>query len=366
MSLSIPNSVFPSALSNKKDYSLVIPDVHGSVLSLNETIFNTEKFVFEEGINLTDIIFLGDFVDRGGYSMEVLEKVLDLRRNYNVVTLMGNHEAIMLRALVTKDFKNIYNWIFNGGFKTLVSFAKHICPRFESLLVNMNKIFKTGFKLSHKDIFFNFFVENYSEFVSMLDEILADPKIVSFLSYLQLTHFEDGNLFLHGGIDSNFIESRSFCVENWLEEMNQEFSSALQMVLDGDFTLFDSYDTVSKSSGGKQKASPFWFRNKDFTGLSQVELLITEDYFKVAGIDRLIVGHSIVDEVKRFKFPQGTSVWFTDVGMSEAYSTFFEQGGILIPKRLSSTKSKVFESEVYYIDSFGFYSSLSNVIALEA
>ncbi|MBI95966.1 hypothetical protein CL656_02355 [bacterium] len=366
MSLSIPNSVFPSALSNKKDYSLVIPDVHGSVLSLNETLFNTEKFVFEEGFNLNDIIFLGDFVDRGRYSMEVIEQVLDLRRNYNVITLMGNHEAIMLRALVTKDFNNIFAWIFNGGFKTLVSLAKHICPLFESLLLEMSKIFKTGFKRSHKDSFFDFFVQNYSDFVSMFDEILADPKIISFLSHLQLSHYEDGNLFIHGGIDSNFIESRSFTVENWLEEMSLEFSNALQMALDGDFTLFNSYDTVSKSSGGTQKASPFWFRNKDFTGLSQVELLITEDYFKVAGIDRLIVGHCVVDEIKRFKFPGGTSVWFTDVGMSEAYSTFFEQGGILIPKKLSSTKSKVFESEVYYIDSFGFYSSLTNVVALES
>ncbi|MBT5346895.1 hypothetical protein HOL52_03420 [bacterium] len=366
MSLSNPNSFFSSPFLSQRDYSLVIPDVHGSVLSLNETVFSTQKFAFEEGINFNDIIFLGDFVDRGRYSMEVIEKVLDLRRSYNVVTLMGNHEALMLRALVTKDFNNFYAWIFNGGFKTLVSLAKYICPRFEKLLHEMSKKFSTGFKVSCKDSFFDFFIENFSEFISMFDEILADRKIKSFLSHLQLTHFEDGNLFIHGGIDVNFIESRSFSVENWLTEMNLEFSNALKMALNGDFTLFNYYDTASKSSGGSQNASPFWYRNKDFKRLNQVELIITEDYFKVAGVQRLIVGHSIVDEVKRFQFPLDTSVWFTDVGMSEAYSTFFEQGGILIPKRLSSTKSKVFESEVFYIDSFGFYSSLSNVVALES
>lgn len=50
------------------------------------------------------LVFLGDYIDRGAQSRQVLDRLLKLRRRRpDTVFLMGNHEAILLRYLATND-----------------------------------------------------------------------------------------------------------------------------------------------------------------------------------------------------------------------------------------------------------------------
>jgi len=363
MILKSSKSILPVKVQT--EVSVVIPDIHGSKDALDSSLDTVSSFVSENNLLISDLIFLGDYIDRGVDSYEVLESLNELKNRYQVVTLMGNHEAIMLRALITKDFSDFTMWILNGGLKTFKSFVINIAPEFMNLVTKMEKIFRRGFKSSSREEFFDFFTDNFAAISTVFEIILNSAVFTNLIEGMKLTHFSDGNLYVHGGIDVNFIESREYNVSSWLEELNSEFSIALDNALNGDFALFNNFDTASKFSGGTQNASPFWFRRKDFNALDDVELLITEDYLAVAGVERMIVGHSVVDEVRRFVFPSGISVWFTDVGMSSHYDTFFEEGGLIVPKTLENTKTKSFEDESYFLDSFGFVSNLSNVVALE-
>lgn len=97
---------------------VVISDIHGCYLELEQLIdqLNLKKLANPL------IIFLGDYIDRGPDSKRVVEKIIDLKRYYEVVTLMGNHEKMLLDFL-TKDSEELDSiFIYNGGGATLESY----------------------------------------------------------------------------------------------------------------------------------------------------------------------------------------------------------------------------------------------------
>lgn len=93
-----------------------ISDIHGCV--------KTFRFLVEERLQLqpTDQLFLlGDYIDRGPDSKGVIDFILDLQaKNYKVVTLMGNHEFLLLQAPESTQY--LTTWLRNGGQATLQSF----------------------------------------------------------------------------------------------------------------------------------------------------------------------------------------------------------------------------------------------------
>lgn len=70
------------------------------------------------------LIFMGDYVDRGPDSKSVIEKIIELQSYCNVITLKGNHEDMMYKALTDQTERNIFFWVQNGGMVTLQSYGK--------------------------------------------------------------------------------------------------------------------------------------------------------------------------------------------------------------------------------------------------
>jgi serine/threonine protein phosphatase 1 len=69
------------------------------------------------------LYLLGDYIDRGPGSKEVIDHILDLRNGgVNVRTLKGNHEDMMLLAIKNKG-ESLEHWLRNGGNTTLKSFG---------------------------------------------------------------------------------------------------------------------------------------------------------------------------------------------------------------------------------------------------
>ena len=69
------------------------------------------------------LVFLGDYVDRGGESNQVLSQMVKLQNDptYEVVALRGNHDQIMLDFLEQPQLGRM--WINYGGGATLRSYG---------------------------------------------------------------------------------------------------------------------------------------------------------------------------------------------------------------------------------------------------
>jgi serine/threonine protein phosphatase 1 len=66
------------------------------------------------------LVFIGDYIDRGKYSREVVDYVVRLKSEYkNIVCLLGNHEQMLLRYLDGLE-EGLY--LGNGGRATLDSY----------------------------------------------------------------------------------------------------------------------------------------------------------------------------------------------------------------------------------------------------
>ena len=93
-----------------------IGDIHGCLEKLKELMPKT-------GIdNQNDtLIFIGDYIDRGEFSSEVVDYVIRLQSEYKkVVCLLGNHEQMLAHYLEGVDEEMYLN---NGGRITLHSYG---------------------------------------------------------------------------------------------------------------------------------------------------------------------------------------------------------------------------------------------------
>lgn len=99
-----------------------IGDIHGRNDLLQQLIEKIIDDDFKRGEIVSEIIFLGDLVDRGPDSAGVIETAMKLKRELgNVRFLMGNHEEVYLKA-ATGDEKatRFFNRI--GGKETILSY----------------------------------------------------------------------------------------------------------------------------------------------------------------------------------------------------------------------------------------------------
>lgn len=98
--------------------TLAIGDIHGCARALNVLLELIEP-------TLDDLIVtLGDYIDRGPDSREVIDRLIQLQQECQVVPLLGNHEFMMLEALREKLLFNF--WMHCGGKQTLESYGGSI------------------------------------------------------------------------------------------------------------------------------------------------------------------------------------------------------------------------------------------------
>jgi serine/threonine protein phosphatase 1 len=98
--------------------TLVIGDIHGCVNTLKELL---SKVKIRKG---DKIIFLGDYIDRGPFSKQVIDFVRELQANsdYEVIALRGNHEEMCINFYRNPHSPYRDAFLHNGGFATVRSF----------------------------------------------------------------------------------------------------------------------------------------------------------------------------------------------------------------------------------------------------
>lgn len=136
-----------------------IGDIHG-IIDVTKKLFDEILYDIRQVNDVENtIIFLGDYVDRGDYSKEVLDFLMDLQKkndshfydNLNFVFLLGNHED-MMSSVIDGDEKMVGTWLYNGGLQTLESFGlydriNHKMSTDLSVMKPYNEWFKEHLKL---------------------------------------------------------------------------------------------------------------------------------------------------------------------------------------------------------------------------
>ena len=99
-----------------------IGDVHGQLGNLDRLLSAIDADQATRGPVPTTTVFLGDLVDRGPASRQVVERAMQLERERTCVFIMGNHEEILIRAWEgDRRAAGLFHRV--GGRETLLSYG---------------------------------------------------------------------------------------------------------------------------------------------------------------------------------------------------------------------------------------------------
>lgn len=119
--LSTRPSSRPRGASGHRAY--VIGDIHGRLDLLDHLLGMIHRDLDERPTRKTLLVFVGDLIDRGPSSAQVIERLRTYRRSgVKPLFLLGNHEEVLLRIL-GGDPLPIASWLKFGGAQCLASYG---------------------------------------------------------------------------------------------------------------------------------------------------------------------------------------------------------------------------------------------------
>lgn len=151
-----------------------IGDIHGRADLLREMHELIRADAKEFPSDRRVVVYLGDYVDRGDESRQVIDLLLDEKlAGFESIYLLGNHERTLLDFL--NDISVAPSWFLYGGVETLASYGVRLDRRLPSESAC------------------------YTQAQLELRRTLP-PRQLAFLHALKLTHVEGDYLFAHAGI----------------------------------------------------------------------------------------------------------------------------------------------------------------------
>ncbi|SDH79779.1 MULTISPECIES: metallophosphoesterase [Bradyrhizobium] len=99
-------------------FTYVIPDIHGRDDLLVRALADISAHRGGDG---GVIVAIGDYVDKGPHSREVVERLRAGIAGWNLVALKGNHDAMMVQGL--RDPAKLALWMDKGGAAALASYG---------------------------------------------------------------------------------------------------------------------------------------------------------------------------------------------------------------------------------------------------
>ena len=198
---------------------VAIPDVHGVFEQLRIILATKQVHAADQ------VIFLGDYFDRGAGPEDVFKRLVALnRKNPKYVFLLGNHELNMLMAL-RGSAPDFLCWLMNGG---LPQIRKHIYAQaffdaidrerascgYDELPKLMNAVFT-----KHREAFDNCLraVGKNDYFIEVFNWLVENCR---------LFHVDAlGTLYLHAGIEFNgqleveILDHLAACERSFVESL---------------------------------------------------------------------------------------------------------------------------------------------------
>lgn len=100
-----------------------IGDIHGRLDLLDTLLRAIEADDAGRGPAQSRIIFLGDLIDRGPHSAQVVARAMEVQAGpWNCQFLLGNHEEVFLKAMAG-DLKALSFFVRIGGRETILSYG---------------------------------------------------------------------------------------------------------------------------------------------------------------------------------------------------------------------------------------------------
>ncbi|MEK4230534.1 metallophosphoesterase [Solibacillus sp. FSL H8-0538] len=162
-----------------------IGDIHGNFELL-------EKLLLKWNPCEEQLVFVGDYIDRGPQSLDVLRKVKELTETHAAVALLGNHEQMFLQWLKHPELEA--NSFFNvGGAATIQSFSIVDLPKHST-----DTVIAQMMKERHTDL-------------------------LSFIENCPFYYSWEGFVFVHAGIDP-YVEDFSLSSEEDFLWIRDEFT----------------------------------------------------------------------------------------------------------------------------------------------
>ena len=100
-----------------------IGDIHGRLDLLDQLLAQIEADIAARRAKQNLVVFLGDLIDRGPQSAQVVERLRTWQpRDATTIFLCGNHEEVLLRVLAGEP-TILADWLKFGGVECLASYG---------------------------------------------------------------------------------------------------------------------------------------------------------------------------------------------------------------------------------------------------
>ncbi|KRE38721.1 metallophosphoesterase [Paenibacillus sp. Soil522] len=196
--------------------TLVISDIHGCY---DEFINLLALVDFKKNEDL--LLLLGDYVDRGARSKDVVEKVLQLVQGGNVIAIRGNHDQRFIDVMTSEDETVKMKFFQQGG--NVIAIRGNHDQRFIDVMTSEDETVKMKF-FQHGGLIT---LESYCglSLVGMSDEEKLQfgkeyinkhfNHHISFLNSLPFYYEDKEHIYVHAGLNPSF--------ENWQEQSEYIF-----------------------------------------------------------------------------------------------------------------------------------------------
>jgi serine/threonine protein phosphatase 1 len=96
---------------------LAIGDIHGCHIAFDTLLDHLAIMPSDT------VVVVGDVIDRGPGTRQVIDRLLELRERCRLIFLLGNHEEMFLDSLTVEEVRE--PWLSFGGLETLISYGEH-------------------------------------------------------------------------------------------------------------------------------------------------------------------------------------------------------------------------------------------------
>jgi serine/threonine protein phosphatase 1 len=149
--------------------TIAVGDVHGNYPALASLLQKIEREMTPDDT----LVFLGDYIDRGPYSRDCVERIVHLKRcaPFPVVALLGNHEEWMLKTM--RDYTR-HSWLLNvEALDTIASYSASAAETLRAEMIEAGTRLITEKPRLSYEVFFDGLPSSHVEFFTTLSTFYA-------------------------------------------------------------------------------------------------------------------------------------------------------------------------------------------------